>query len=138
KPNYEKLLGYRLPREAEWEYACRAGTTTAWSHGSDETLLTHYAWYSLNSGSTMHPVGWLKPNGLGLFDMHGNAWQWCQEVYIEKGNKYITDVKNSDSRVLRGGSFVDDAWDARSASRVRLVPAHRSGRYGIRVARTYR
>ena len=103
KAHYQKLSGYRLPREMEWEYACRGGTVTAWSQGSDETMLGHFAWYDRSSGSTMHPVGWLKPNGLGLFDMHGNAWQWCQEVYAEKGNKDIEDVNNNDSRILRGG-----------------------------------
>ena len=84
KANYRELSGYRLPREAEWEYACRAGTVTAWSHGSDEALLGHYAWYFVNSNSTMHPAGALKPNGLGLFDMHGNAWQWCQDIYDDE------------------------------------------------------
>src|SRR5262249_15399941 len=101
KANDWTLSGYRLPRDAEREYACRAGTITAWSHGSDETMLGHYAWYQQNSGPMMHPVGWLKPNGLGLFDMHGNAWQWCQEVYAEKESKDIVDVKNTVIRVLR-------------------------------------
>jgi serine/threonine protein kinase/formylglycine-generating enzyme required for sulfatase activity len=137
KANYEKLSGYRLPREAEWEYACRAGTMTAWSPGSDETMLGQYAWYLLNSGSTMHPVAWLKPNGLGLFDMHGNAWQWCQELFAEKGNKDITDVKNSDIRVLRGGSFGYAARYARSACPISSQPAYRVIYYGFRVARTY-
>jgi formylglycine-generating enzyme required for sulfatase activity len=136
KANYEKLSGYRLPCEAEWEDACRAGTITAWSHGSDESVLGQYGWYSMNSGRTMHPVGWLKPNGLGLFDMHGNAWQWCQEVYVEKGNKDITDVKNKDSRVLRGGSFDVGAGYVRSAYRTGLVPVHRPNGFGFRVART--
>src|SRR6516225_9822232 len=103
KPNYRRLLGYRLPTEVEWEYACRAGTLTAWAHGSDEAMLGHYAWYLLNSSSTMHPVGSLKPNALGLFDMGGNASQWCQNVYDERGNKAIEDVKNIYSRGQRGG-----------------------------------
>jgi formylglycine-generating enzyme required for sulfatase activity len=137
KANYEKLSGYRLPREMEWEFVCRAGTVTAWSHGTDEAMLGHYAWYSANSGSTMHPVGWLKPNGLGLFDMHGNACQWCQEVYAEKGDKDITDVTNTDSRVLRGGAFNLNAGWVRSAVRVRHGPSGRYGLNGFRVARTY-
>jgi formylglycine-generating enzyme required for sulfatase activity len=137
KAHYQKLSGYRLPREMEWEYACRAGTVTAWSHGSDVTMLGHFAWYVVNAGSTVHPAGWLKPNGLGLFDMHGNAWQWCQEVYAEKGNKDIEDVKSVDSRVLRGAAFNYDAWRVRSAERYWFGPADRYPVFGFRVARTY-
>ena len=81
RADYQGLSGYRLPREAEWEYACRAGTVTAWAHGSDPDLLVYYAWYVLNANGTMHPVGSLKPNGLGLFDVHGNAWQWCHDAF---------------------------------------------------------
>jgi formylglycine-generating enzyme required for sulfatase activity len=138
KADYQRLSGYCLPREAEWEYACRAGTATAWSHGSDETMLRHYAWYAANAGTTMRPAGALKPNGLGLCDVHGNAWQWCQEVYGEKDNKDILYVKNSDSRVLRGGSFGRDAGGVRSAVRVRVEPGNRNHTYGFRAARTYR
>jgi formylglycine-generating enzyme required for sulfatase activity len=139
KANYQSLSGYRLPREAEWEYACRAGAATAWSHGSDEALLRHYAWYAANAGSTMmHPVGSLKPNGLGLFDMHGNTWQWCQEVYAVEGDKDIVDVKNSEGRILRGGSFGLDAWSARSAFRLWRGAGVRNGGCGFRVARTCR
>jgi formylglycine-generating enzyme required for sulfatase activity len=139
KPNYRSLSGYRLPTEAEWEYACRAGTLTAWAHGSDEALLGYYAWYTLNSNSTMHPVGSLKPNALGLFDMHGNAYQWCQDVYDEKGKKYIEDVKNTNHCVLRGGAFhVAGARLTRSAYRFGYLPASRVHFHGFRVARTYR
>jgi formylglycine-generating enzyme required for sulfatase activity len=62
EPNYRRLSGYRLPTEVEWEYACQVGASTSWAHGSDEAMLGHYAWYSLNSNTTMHPVGSLKPN----------------------------------------------------------------------------
>ena len=137
KPNYRKLSGYRLPTEVEWEYACRAGALTAWAHGSDEVLLGHYAWYILNANRTMHPVGSLKPNALGLFDMHGNACQWCQDVDGEKDNKAIEDVIKTNDCVLRGGSFYDDAWGVRSAYRVRIGPANRNYTCGFRVARTY-
>jgi formylglycine-generating enzyme required for sulfatase activity len=140
--NWRQRIGYRLPTEAEWEYACRAGTVTAWSHGSDEGMLGRYAWYYLNSNSTMHPVGTLKPNGLGLFDVHGNAWQWCHDRYAEPKEKepgadreYIIDKDSS--RLLRGGSFSVDAVVVRSARRIWNAPA---GRYdfGFRPARTYR
>ncbi|HKI37906.1 MAG TPA: protein kinase [Gemmataceae bacterium] len=125
KANYRELSGYRLPQEAEWEYTCRAGTVTAWSHGSDEALLGHYAWYILNANRMMHPVGSLKPNGLGLFDMHGNALQWCQDIYVVGIYKDNEDISNKFSRILRGGSWGDDAGHCRSAYRVSFLPSGR-------------
>jgi formylglycine-generating enzyme required for sulfatase activity len=139
KANYQGLLGYRLPREAEGEHACRAGTVTAWCCGSDEALLRHYAWYAANADGVMHPVGGLKPNGLGLFDVHGNAWQWCQELYSIGDVNDSEDINSKTSRVLRGGAFVYDARLARSASRLGgYAPAYRLFYVGFRVARTYR
>jgi serine/threonine protein kinase/formylglycine-generating enzyme required for sulfatase activity len=136
KANYEKLSGYRLPRDIEWEYACRAGTVTAWSHGTDESFLGHYAWYSVNSGPVVHPVGRLKPNGLGLFDMHGNATQWCQEAHPEPGNIELVVVKNSERRFLRGGASAYGAHGVRSAYREKHVPTDLFQCSGFRVART--
>ena len=79
KPNYLSLTGYRLPTEAEWEYACRAGAVTSWYYGETAELLTHYGWYRTNSPDQTQPVGAKKPNDRGLFDMHGNVFNWCQE-----------------------------------------------------------
>ncbi len=93
---------YRLPTEAEWEYACRAGSISAYYFGDDESRLGEYAWYDSNSEGTIHPVGQKKSNGLGLYDMAGNVWEWCS-------------VSGSSDRVLRGGSWNSFAGDCRSA-----------------------
>src|SRR5262249_45059949 len=80
RPNYLSLRGYRLPTEAEWEYTCRAGAVTARFYGETDELLPKYAWYAKNSRDRwLRPVGTLKPNDLGLFDMHGNDYEWCQD-----------------------------------------------------------
>ena len=84
-PNYLKRTGYRLPTEAEWEYACRAGSEAGYSMGESEDLLGKYGWFQQNSLGKSHPVGSLKSNDLGLFDMHGNAWEWCQDAYKAYG-----------------------------------------------------
>ena len=75
------VLGYRLPTEAEWEYACRAGAGTSRYYGGSEELLGRYAWYSQNSRNRIWPCGRLKPNDFGLFDMLGNVYEWCQDIY---------------------------------------------------------
>ena len=145
-PNYLKRTGYRLPTEAEWEYACRAGADTGYSFGEPADLLDKYAWIDINSLGKSHPVGSLKPNDLGLFDMHGNAWEWCQDVYMwnAKGAdgkatddiEDTRDVNNKDGRVLRGGSFYNLAAYVRSAIRSGLGPASLSNDIGFRSART--
>jgi formylglycine-generating enzyme required for sulfatase activity len=81
-PDAVQRRGYRLPTDAEWEYACRAGAQTRYSFGDSEEMAKHYAWFALNAQSTTHAVGTLKPNRLGLFDMHGNAAEWCQGVFV--------------------------------------------------------
>jgi serine/threonine protein kinase/formylglycine-generating enzyme required for sulfatase activity len=130
--NYLQRTGYRLPTEAEWEHACRAGAETGYSFGESEDLLGKYGWFTTNSMAKSHPVGSLKGNDLGLFDMHGNDWEWCQDAY----NDDTTDVNNSTNRVLRGGSFECPASVVRSAYRSRDVPTYCSFDIGFRPART--
>lgn len=146
-PDYSKRTGYRLPTEAEWESACRAGATTAYSFGEPVELLGKYGWFDGNTLGKSHPVGLMKSNDLGLFDMHGNIWKWCQDAYREypkvasdkvaEDNDNITDVNSSDRRVLRGGSFDVLPSSVRSANRTYYVPAWRLDYNGFRPARTF-
>jgi formylglycine-generating enzyme required for sulfatase activity len=103
--------GLALPTEAQWEHACRAGTTTTWSFGDAKPLLADYAWYAANSSGPRCSVGEKKPNAFGLYDMHGNVWQWCEDS--PGGDS--PDAKRS--RVLRGGSCMEAATRTRSADR---------------------
>ena len=135
---------YRLPTEAEWEYACRAGTTTRRSFGDEESRLGEYVWYDENSWNIgekyAHAVGTKLPNPWGLHDMHGNVWEWYQDRY---GADYYSNSPSVDpqgpesgsGRVGRGGSFGSRAQFTRSGNRSGYSPSHRSGSLGARLLR---
>jgi len=130
--------GFRLPTEAEWEFVCRANTTSTYSFGEPVELLRRYAWSNINSHNRSWLVGLLKPNGLGLFDMHGNAWEWCHDRWdAESGDGVDAVVKNQQSRVLRGGAFNAQPEYVRSGDRYTIQPVTRLNSYGFRPARTH-
>lgn len=133
--------GYRLLTEAEWEYACRAGTTTRWSFGADEWRLGDYAWFRGNSNGNPHPVGSKRPNLWGLYDMHGNVWEWCWDRYGPYTlERQIDPVGPNDGNVrsLRGGFSSKSPKFLRSAVRLRVPPLVRGGSFGFRCARSPR
>ena len=160
----EKQAGYvyRLPTEAEWEYSCRAGTTTMYSFGGSESELLDYAWFADNSGTlqidalniwntdqdnyygrlfenncSTHPVGQKKPNPWGLYDMHGNVWEWCQDLDFSYRGGITELFRKHQYRVLRGGSFDDRSSYVRSADRISYQPDNRPNGAVFRPARTY-
>jgi formylglycine-generating enzyme required for sulfatase activity len=143
-----KRNGYRLPTEAEWEYACRAGAGTSRYYGLSTELLEKYAWYQANSKDRAWPGGRLLPNDLGLFDMLGNVYEWCQDRFqsYQPGRTGISsdnmnasiDIDISIPRLLRGGAFTNRPVDVRSALRGWSAPTNRNlFIFGFRLARTY-
>ncbi|MBU3967850.1 MAG: formylglycine-generating enzyme family protein [Euryarchaeota archaeon] len=139
---------YRLPSEAEWEYSARAGTTTRYFFGDDESRLGEYAWYYQNSGKKTHEVGLKSPNPWGLYDMHGNIGEWVQDRWF----KWVVDTWYSDyhgaptdgsswesggdsARVARSGSWGTIDWGCRSAWRFGYVPDRRQNDVGFRLMR---
>ena len=132
---------HRMPTEAEWEYACRAGATTMFSFGDDEGALASYAWYTDNSESRTHEVGRKKQNAWGLSDMHGNVWEWCldwydEEYYAASPRRDPQGPPKGVSRVLRGGSWDNGPDGLRATGRNRFRPSFRSSSFGFRCART--
>ncbi len=135
----EKAAGrvYRLPTEAEWEYACRAGGQTAFSFGDSVKSLEDYAWFKDNSGDKPHAVGEKKSNAWGLYDMHGNIWEWCSDWNTAYPQGAVTDPvgpKEGSYRVSRSGGWDYGAANCRSSYRSGLIPALRILDYGFRVA----
>jgi hypothetical protein len=131
-------LGHRLPTEAEWESAARAGTETPWSFGSDKRDLERFAWFAGNSEVDPHPVGRKEPNPWGLHDMHGNVWEWVEDwyaPYTEEDQENPRGPQSGPGRVLRGGSFFNSAGDLRSAVRVGGRPGDRDRGIGFRCVR---
>ena len=139
------VTGLRLPTEAEWEYAYRAGTTTAFhsyaaqpTGFNDDTLLGNIAWFNSNSESQTHAVGGKLANGLGLHDMAGNVWEWCQDWYGAYSSASVTNPTGpatGSSRLLRGGNWLDSSNYCRASLRYSVTPGFIYHNLGIRVAR---
>jgi formylglycine-generating enzyme required for sulfatase activity len=139
--NFLQRTGYRLPTDAEWELVCRAASTQAYSCGDATDLLPSYAWFVENSHGQTWPVGTLKPNALGLFDMHGNVREWCHDKYnsriefADPGDLQPLDLPFEN--ITRGGDFTSLAKDARSANRRGNYPlSPPQFAVGFRIART--
>jgi formylglycine-generating enzyme required for sulfatase activity len=146
KDKFWELTGYRLPTEAEWEYACRAGTVISRYYGLTEALLVQYAWYQANGERRTWPVARLQPNDWGLFDMLGNAYEWCFDAYRSyptEENHVVEDmpttqtVQDAERRVMRGGADNNPPQDVRSAYRDSAAPVTRYNVIGFRPVRTY-
>jgi formylglycine-generating enzyme required for sulfatase activity len=134
----EKKGIYRLPSEAEWEYAARAGSQTTYCFGNDSSELESYAWYKKNSDRQTHAVGQLLPNAWGLYDMHGNVHEWCQDWYEKT---YYSKSPSVDppgppkglAKISRGGDWGSDDWYCRCAIRSLSSPDRRGNRLGFRL-----
>jgi formylglycine-generating enzyme required for sulfatase activity len=130
---------YRLPTEAEWEYAARSGgKKEKWAGTSDERKLEEYAWCDANSGGTTHTVGMKKPNGLGIYDMSGNVWEWCSDWYDEGYYRHSALANppvaaSGSDRVLRGGGWDNIPWNLRTANRYNLSPDIAGSYLGFRL-----
>lgn len=130
---------YRLATEAEWEYACRAGSQSSFHFGEKPEDLREYAWYTFNSQGKLHAVGGKKPNTWGLYDTYGNAWEWCHDWFADLGSEAVTDPTGPEAgegRVIRGGCNLCFPMNLRSASRQKSDPTKGSSLIGFRVVMT--
>lgn len=130
----------RLPSEAEWEYACRASAVNEFFFGDDESHLCEHSWFDLNSHARTHPVGMKKPNNWGLYDMAGNVWEWCEDVWHSDyetapndGSPWQENAAEQPRRCLRGGAWNYDAFRCRSAYRSREWKHHATDHFGFRI-----
>ena len=136
----ESTRSYRLPTEAEWEYAARAGSPHAYCFGPEVSRLPEYAWFQASSGASTHPVGQRMPNDWGFYDMHGNVHEWCadwyrREYYAESPAKHPAGPRKGVARVLRGGDWGSEPWYCRCAIRSLSSPQRRSPRVGFRLVK---
>ena len=138
--NKEETNKYRLPTEAEWEYAARADTESTYCFSGDIKILSQYAWYGKNSAGKTHRVGQLKPNAWGLYDVHGNVHEWCQDwfdrnFYSQSPSTSPLGPPSGLAKVSRGGDWGSEDWYCRCASRSLSSPDRRSNRLGFRLVR---
>lgn len=136
-PTIAAIGTYRLPTEAEWEYACRAGTSTRFCSGDTVQALSRVAWFAGNSGDRLHAIAQRRPNQWGLFDMHGGVWEWCQDWHGSYSRRPVVDPvgpPDGHMRILRGGSFFLPAPMARSAARGVGIPDLGHHDVGFRIA----
>jgi formylglycine-generating enzyme required for sulfatase activity len=136
-PVHLERCGFRLLTEAEWEYVCRCGMKTAYSVGSDRKILEHYGWIMRNADRWSHPVGERRPNLRGLFDLHGNLYEWCHDWYGDYDEIPAEDPMGPHqglARVRRGGSWGSPAWTSRSAYRAKCDPKRSIDNLGFRIA----
>jgi formylglycine-generating enzyme required for sulfatase activity len=136
----EDTLDYRLPTEAQWEYAARSGSQSTYCYGSERIKLKEYAWYRKNSDRMTHPVGRLLPNAWGLYDMHGNVHEWCldwfdRNYYAKSPAIEPTGPNTGLARALRGGDWGSQDWYCRCAIRSLSSPDRRSPRVGFRIVK---
>ncbi len=139
KPPAASLLKYRLPTEAQWEYACRANRTGWFSFEGDIAELDGYAWVQGNAGGSTHPVALKKANPFGLYDLHGNVWEWCFDYAGPYPLKAVTDPRGptrGSFRIARGGSWYYPALEARAANRLYLLPESKNYNVGFRLVLT--